>query len=435
MYVFSINNFQLNYIFCYGEENSMLIRPISITDNPAKETSFRCNSYKNDLYMSRVDAGLDPYTGDIIYDVVLISEIIGDVPGANEYDPKDVYNLSKMFGKIVHYFVGRISEGNIDLNNPNEVFENMSLSPIISHVSSFCDNLSNGVNLVQFYKYDTKVYTTRYYNDSDLNEMLPIDIDERVSELETNAKSVIELDIPNPLYPALREYKDRPSVANLDPYHIYKGREFTTNIPNLKIHNVIIDFVAEEKMNNERNSVVRKLLESPVDDEIDDPLLDRLNMGCAARNIAIDFMKADLGGMMESCTLIFDNKIQQSEDLHCGFKSIVSPFGEVYRSFTDRKSIYIAKQFENICRVNIGITEPIHYRVSLCCNQYEIIVKISILDNETMLMMRNHYDSKMSVTIKMKKSEAITDFVNLYLHKLAVLDNYYGSNRLYLGGK
>lgn len=404
----------------------MLIRPMaSNTDVPVKESNFKANTFRNDVYVCPVDSGFDPITGQLIYDVVLISEIIGDIPGANEFDPWDVDNLGKVFGKIVHHFTGRISEGNVDMSNPKEVFANMSLVPIVSYVTSFKD-MDVVFGATQFYRYDTYRYTSMVYK---LQREAKFDLD-KVREM---VKHTLKLDIPNPLYPALRNFNESYITAEqaiksrlTECINSYRGYEFSENINNLKIHMVEIDFAAEERAKVERNNSIRALLGSPADDSGEnDPLVDRITLGNLARNIAVDFMKADLGGMMESCTLIFDNKHMHSSGLYCGFKSVVSPFGELYPVFNTLKSRYIASEFDKICKNAVGISTPRHYRITLDSNQYEITVKMSILDENDPQKMFGLYDFKKSVTIKMKKSEAILDFVTQYLHTQQMLKEYY----------
>lgn len=407
----------------------MLIRPMinDGSDTPVKEANFRSNTFKNDLYICPVDKGFDPVTGQLLYDVVLISEIIGDIPGANEYDPRDVNNLGKAFGKIVHHFSGRIHEGNVDVNKPNELVANMSLYPIISYVSSFKDT-DIIVGSTQFYRYDTKKFTSVIHM---LKHTGTASAKSKLDDMREVAKRALVLDIPDPLYPALRvlrEYNGVPDVkvAKLDTSFNY-GAELINNIVNLKIHMVEVDFAAEERARVERNNSIRALLGSPAADcGENDPLVDRITLGNMAKSIAVDFVKADLGGMMESCTLIFDNKIMQPTGLYCGFKSVVVPFGEIYANFNYTKTQFIAHEFDKICKCVIGLSTPRHFRVTIDCNQFEITVKVSILDEEQYNKdLFGLYDFKKSVTIKMKKSEAVIDFVTQFLHTQQMLDDYY----------
>ncbi len=403
----------------------MLIRPMMVENNNVRETVFKSNTYKNDLYVCPVDAGHDPY-GDIIYDVVLISEIIGDMPGSDTYDFRDTRNLGKMFGKIVHYFTGRISAKNASEPNPNKRLASMTLIPIVSYITSFNDVYPQNVGLVQFCKYDNKVYTNMMYNAGYKDSLR---FKEAVENMEERSKYLIELDIPSPLYPALRLnniHDSQPTVFKSDKW-IYSMSELINNLSELEVHNVFVDFEAEAKMNVERTRTIRALLGTPVDeiDGAEDPLVNRIVLGNIARNIAVDFMKVDTCGMMESCTLIFDNKVVQQSGLLCGFKSIVSPFGEIYPAFNDFKASYMVSEFDKICKVNIGTSNPKHYRVTVNCNQYEITVKASILDNNKII--HNRYDFKNSLTIKMKKSEAITDYVTIHFHKQQQLKEYYNA--------
>ena len=400
----------------------MLIRPTFTSDNNlVKEPNFRSNTFKNELYICPVDSGFDPLTGQLIYDVVLISEIVGDIPGTDETDIRCVDNLGKAFGKIVHHFTGRIYEGNVDINNPKEVATNMTLYPIVSYITSFKDMYIR-LGSTQVYRHDTKRYTSLMY------KLLGSKYS-RVDEYIELARHILKLDIPNPMYPALRIYKDEripPTVASIESP--IKGHELLNALVNLKVYDVKVDFAAEEKARVERNNGIRALLGSPADDSYgeNDPLVDRITLGNMARNIAIDFMRADLGGMMESCTIIFDNKILNSNSgLYSGFKSLVSPFGELYPAFDDSKSVYIAHEFDKICKWVIGTSTPRHYRVTLNSNQYEITVKVSILDETTPQDMIGLYDFKKSVTIKMKKSEAILEFVTQFVHTQNELKDYY----------
>lgn len=411
----------------------MLIRPQVYESQlaPSREESFRSKTFKNEIYMSRLDKGYNAF-GSMMYDVVLISEIVGDVPGSEfEFNTIDS-ELTTAFGKIVHHFTG-ILRDNVDLSNSKEVFSKLTLYPTISYATAFKDT-NPVIGAVNFFRHQNKTCSTMYYKSRTFNG--PKNFDLEMESFRENAPNALILDIPDPRYPAMYKYINGniPRVMKITNACI-TGKDLS-NIPELKINDVVIDFDKEEKDRVERNSTIRALLGSNAIDDFDenDPLVDRITLGNMARNIAVDFMTADIGGMEESCTLIFDNKeMNKNSGLHCGFKSLVSPFGELCPIFDNTKSSFIANEFEKICRVIIGTSTPRHYRVTLDSNPYEITVRVKIMDTNnvstsTILSYgkdRNLYDFKGVVTIKMKKSEAIDDYLTEHVHKQEVLKQYY----------
>ena len=58
-----------------------------------------------------------------------------------------------------------------------------------------------------------------------------------------------------------------------------------------------------------------------------------------------------------------------------------------------------------------------HFRVFIDCNQYEITVKV-VPD-------KNLYKNNEAVTVKMRKTEAVNDYIVEHLHKQSVLNKYY----------
>ena len=411
----------------------MLIRPQVYEDQvyPTKENSFKSKTFKNEIYMSRLDKGYNAF-GSIMYDVVLISEIVGDVPGSEfEFGTIDS-ELTTAFGKIVHHFTGVLNK-KVDLSNSKEVFENLTLYPTISYATAFKDT-NPPIGAIHFFKHQSRTSSKMYFKTN--TNFAPIKLEEGVNYFRQFIPNALMLDVPDPRYPAMYKYNegDIPRVMKIGP--CISGKDLSI-IQDLKVNDVFIDFDKEEKDRVERNSSIRALLGSSALDDYgeNDPLVDRITLGNMARNIAVDFMAADIGGMEESCTLIFDNKVQnKNTGLYCGFKSLVSPFGELCPVFDTSKSMYIASEFNKICKVVLGVSSPRHYRVTLDSNQYEITVRVKIMDISpvdaaTILSYGNSngnlYDFKGVVTIKMKKSEALDDYITEHVHRQEVLKQYY----------
>ena len=148
-----------------------------------------------------------------------------------------------------------------------------------------------------------------------------------------------------------------------------------------------------------------------------DPLIVRIGLGQMARNIAVDVVKADICGMMESFTSTYDSSVVSSSGYHTAFKSIVSPFNGLVADFDISKTNIIMREIDRICAVSKYEDLVGNFRVYINCNQYEITVKVS--------PDKNFYKNNEAVTVKMRKTEAVNDYIVEHLHKQSVLNKYY----------
>lgn len=398
----------------------MLIKPFkqnidaSIEELTTPE-QFRINTSKNEIYITECDVGPSPVGITKYYDVVLISEMIANKRmNINEYTSKRIDG--GLFVKIVHHFIGMDNSGNVD-SNVKELFSNMTLKPLISHISYYSPELYNDVSVSSYFKYDTKTFSKVVYGNNIVDNAIS---SESIDKFKMISNTALILDVPDPRYPdvhiykfgsvphAIRNYKE--TLKGSDLLHLY----------NLKTYKVYIDKIKEEEYSIQRNNSIRALLGTNIDD-IDnfeyDPLIIRIGLGQMARNIAVDIIKADICGMMESFTAIYDNTIISNNGFHSAFKSIVSPFNGFIENFDISKSQLIAREIDRVCSVSKFNDLKGHFRVFIDCNQYEITVKI-VPD-------KNLYKNNEAVTVKMRKTEAVNDYIVEHLHKQSVLNKYY----------
>lgn len=398
----------------------MLIKPFkqnidaSIEELTTPE-QYRINTSKNEIYITECDVGPSPVGITKYYDVVLISEMIANkrMMNINEYVAKQIGGL---FVKIVHHFIGM--DNSCDMNSDiKELFSNMTLKPLISYISYYSPDLYDDVNVSSYFKYDTKTFSKVVYGNNIIDSVID---SKSINKFKTISNTALILDVPDPRYPdvhvykfgsvphAIRNYKE--NLKGSDLLHLY----------NLKTYKVCVDKMKEEEYSIQRNNSIRALLGTNVDDINNfeyDPLIVRIGLSQMARNIAVDIIKADICGMMESFTAIYDNIVVSNNGFHSAFKSIVSPFNGFMEDFDTTKSQLIMREIDRVCSISKFNDLKGHFRVFINCNQYEITIKI-VPD-------KNLYKNNEAVTVKMRKTEAVSDYIVEHLHKQSVLNNYY----------
>lgn len=396
----------------------MLIIPfrqnLDNTIEDSTSTDFRINTSKNEIYIMECDVGPSPIGITKYYDVVLISEMIANKRmNINEFTNKEIKGL---FVKIVHHFVGMDNSGSMNADI-KELFSNMTLKPLISYISYYSPELYDDVSVSSYFKYDTKTFSKVVYGNNISDSVIDKSSLNKFKYLSNNT---LILDVPDPRYPDVHVYKFGSVPHAIKDYkETLKGSDLT-HLSNLKTYKVDVDKLKEDEYNIQRNNSIRALLGASVDD-IDkmqyDPLIIRIGLGQMARNIAVDLIKADICGMMESFTAIYDNVLLANSGFHSAFKSIVSPFGNCIESFDIAKSNLIMREIDRVCSVSKFNDLRGHFRVYIDCNQYEITVKVA--------PDKSLYKNNEAVTVKMRKTEAVNDYILEHLHKQDVLNKYY----------
>jgi len=375
----------------------MLIRPQMCVDNfvGGYEQNRGVKQNKNTIYLYKIDDDKTPIGKNIVYDVILISEILSN----------------EIYLKLIHYYTGIIYPNMQD--KENDVLDKMVLYPVVSTVSEYKkwikfedsigpNNISyNDLGYAAIVKYDSKdnVRSCVFY------DRRPFIFKERFKHTESDiiklkAKTAVQdhYDICDPLNPRIKIIKDGEypeCILNKPAFGKYYGKEFKV-LKNLVINDVYVDYEKERKENIERNKSYRMLLSSGID-EVNTELMKRVDMSILARKIMTDYCKIDLLSCIESVIIIFDSKTRE-----VGFKSCVSPFGEVYHDFIDEEVSMITDNFKKLCIYNL-CDNLNKYRITISVNQYEMTCKITEL-TESMLKSNN------TITVKMSKSEAMLDF-------------------------
>ena len=395
----------------------MLIKPfrqnIDTSYSDMITDQFRVNSSKNEIFITECDVGPSPVGITKYYDVVLVSEMIANERlNICEYTNK---HIDSIFVKIVHHFIGMDNSG-VTNDNIDSLFSKLTLKPLISYISYYSPELCD-VGVSSYFKHDTKTFSKVVYGINSANNVLSQD---KIDRFKSLSNQILILDVPDPRYPNVEVYKfgSVPGIIR-NPKETLKGYDLI-HLNNLKTYKVYIDKQKEDEYNVQRNNSIRALLGANIDEICEmkyDPLIVRIGLGQMARNIAVDVVKADICGMMESFTSTYDSSIVSSSGYHTAFKSIISPFNGLVADFDISKTNIIMREIDRICAVSKYEDLVGNFRVYINCNQYEITVKVS--------PDKNFYKNNEAVTVKMRKTEAVNDYIVEHLHKQSVLNKYY----------
>ena len=417
----------------------MLIKPFKILDPEAIKDSENLrvlqfntakgvlNHVRNSIYVKSSE-GSTP--GHELFDVILVSDLIKQfdvLDYIEKYRPHlkdrafmydfmaDNHKLS-VFCKIVHTFNG-VYRGDPEASFDDKL-KNIYLYPSISYSIGKTDLFYEIDHRVLYMKHGSRTLSSVTYDISFNREELNLpacydreDFAKAIYEKHLEGKNYI--DIPDPRYPDMHPYQvgeNYPRCLEIPSKFIMK--DLLRDLINASVYIVDEnkkDILELERLQEKRNEEIRRRMMSMDSDIANinyDPFELSLNMRVMARNIAVDFTKISICGMMESVELIYDFTTDQVQ-----INKVRIPFDKVPTMFMQTTLAIITKEFRTLCKSNLkALTSLVvpnsthRFRISVYDSSYEIIVKVSDLAN------------KVSESIRLNKTETLHDYLIEGIH-------------------